>query len=152
VEFEATLQADERGHVRLPMPFDPNAEWGKRARHYVRGTLNDVAFEGTLGSRGGGYFFPVNKNLRDRLQVTTDVPVRVVIKHSEPPETELPQDLSLALAGEPAAAGFFAGLSGFYQRQYVHWIESAKQPATRKARIAEVVDLLRAGQRQRTGR
>jgi len=149
MEFEAAVEQDERGHVRLRMPFDPNAEWGTRSRHYVRGTLNGVEFEGTLGSRGSGAFFPLNKALRDRISVAPGDTVRVRVEPTEAPETAVPDDLSGAIAADPVAADFFGGLSGFYQRQYVGWVIGAKKPETRAARIEEVVGLLRAGRRQR---
>ena len=37
----------------------------------------------------------------------------------------------------------------FYRRNYVRWIESAKRPETRAARIADTVALLKAGKRQK---
>jgi hypothetical protein len=148
-EFSATLDADDRGHVRIRLPFDPTEVWGKRKRHYVRGTINDVEFDGSLGSRGGAWFFPVNKSLREQLGATTDEPVRVTMEATESQDAAMPADLTSALAGDPEAMAFFQGLSGFYQRQYVGWIEGAKKADTRASRVAEVVGLLRKGQRQR---
>ena len=60
-----------------------------------------------------------------------------------------PVTLTEALAADPAAEAFFAGLSGFYRRQYAEWIAGAKQQATRERRIAQVVDLLRQGRKSR---
>lgn len=64
IRFDATLEVDARGVVRLRMPFDPTQIWGKARRHFVRGTINATAFEGSLGSRGGAWYFPVNKALQ----------------------------------------------------------------------------------------
>ena len=54
-------------------------------------------------------------------------------------------DLAAALAGDPAAAAAFAGLSYTHRREYVEWIVEAKRDETRGRRIAKVLDDLRAG-------
>jgi hypothetical protein len=148
-EFDTALEADERGRVRVRMPFDPSEIWGKRQRHYIRGTLNGVEFEGSLGSRGGAWFFPVNKALRQQVGIGPGDDVHVVVEPGESAEAGPPGDLARALADEPQAREFFAGLSGFYQRQYVGWIEGAKKAETRVSRVAEVIELLKQGRKQR---
>lgn len=50
---------------------------------------------------------------------------------------------------EPEAKAFFDSLATFYRKNYIRWIESAKRPETRGARIAEMVTLLKAGQKQK---
>jgi hypothetical protein len=148
-EFSAELEADDRGHVRIRLPFQPPELWGKKPRHYVRGTLNGVPFEGSLGSRGATWYFPVNKALQRTVGVDAGGSVDVLIAPGESPAAELPGDLSAALDAEPAAKSFFLGLSGFYQRQYVGWIEGAKKAETRQARVSEVVQLLKQERKQR---
>ena len=50
----------------------------------------------------------------------------------------------------PAAAAFFDTLAQFYRKAYLRWIDATKRrPDLRAARIAEVVDLLAAGIKQR---
>jgi len=40
-------------------------------------------------------------------------------------------------------------LATFYRNTYIKWIESAKRPETRAARIEEMVQLLKAGKKQK---
>lgn len=47
------------------------------------------------------------------------------------------------------AKAFFEGLATFYRNGYLRWIEGAKRPETRSARIVEVLGLLKAGKKQR---
>jgi hypothetical protein len=148
-EFDTALEADQRGRVRIRMPFDPSEAWGKKQRHYIRGTLNGVEFEGSLGSRGGAWYFPVNKALQQKAKAGPGDDVHVVIEPSESPEADVPDDLARALADEPRAKEFFDGLSGFYRRQYVGWIQEAKREETRVSRVAEVVELLNQERKQR---
>jgi ATPase subunit of ABC transporter with duplicated ATPase domains len=40
-------------------------------------------------------------------------------------------------------------LATFYRNGYIRWIESARRPETRQARITEMIGLLKAGKKQR---
>jgi len=40
-------------------------------------------------------------------------------------------------------------LATFYRKGYTRWVEEAKRPETRTKRLAEMVELLKAGKRQR---
>ena len=49
-----------------------------------------------------------------------------------------------------AAATFFDTLAQFYRKAYLRWIDATtRRPQVRAARIAEVVDLLAAGLKER---
>ena len=63
---------------------------------------------------------------------------------------DLAQDIAAALAASPAAGAFFDTLAQFYRKAYLRWIDATtRRPDVRAARIAEVVDLLAAGVKQR---
>jgi uncharacterized protein YdeI (YjbR/CyaY-like superfamily) len=62
-----------------------------------------------------------------------------LVADDEPREVEVPLDLASALAAAPEAAAFFAGLSYTNRRTYVLWVEEAKKPETRSARVAKAV-------------
>jgi len=67
-----------------------------------------------------------------------------------PQRADLADDIAAALAASPAAAAFFDTLAQFYRKAYLRWIDAtARRPDLRAARIAEVVDLLAAGIKQR---
>jgi uncharacterized protein YdeI (YjbR/CyaY-like superfamily) len=65
-----------------------------------------------------------------------------IIPDDAPREVEVPADLATALADAPDAAAFLAGLSHTHQLAYVLWIEAAKKPETRSARVAKAVEML----------
>ena len=68
----------------------------------------------------------------------------------EGPQSEtLSPDVLEALDSEPQARAFFESLATFYRNTYVKWIESTKRPETRAARIREMLELLRAGKKQK---
>lgn len=147
--FETSVEAGERGRIFIPVPFDPAEAWGRKARHHVAGTINGAAFQGSLGVRGGAYFFPLNKEMQQKAGVAPGDRVRVIMAPAEAAESEVPGELAAALAAEPEAGRFFEGLSAFYRNQYVGWVTGAKKAETRDSRVREVVELLRAGKKQR---
>jgi Bacteriocin-protection, YdeI or OmpD-Associated/Domain of unknown function (DUF1905) len=149
-KFKTNVEAGERGRVFITIPFVPNDKWGKKPRHFVKGTINTTAFSGSLGSRGGANFFPINKDLQDQAKIGPGDAVTVTI---EPQDTaassDLPEDLERALAGEPKALEFFQGLSTFYRNTYLKWITEAKKAETRTTRVEQTVKLLKQGKKQR---
>ncbi len=66
-----------------------------------------------------------------------------------PREICVPVDLDDALAHDSTARDFFDTLSYTHRKEWVRWIEQAKKPETRNARIAKTVTALHAGKRSR---
>ncbi len=67
-----------------------------------------------------------------------------------PQREDFAGDLADALEANPPATVFFDSLAQFYRRAYLRWIDGAtRRPEVRAARIAEMVDLLTAGVKQR---
>jgi len=76
--------------------------------------------------------------------------VTVVLAPEGPQRAELAPDVAAALEAEPAAAAFFDCLAQFYRRAYLRWIDATKRrPEVRAARIAEMIELLKAGEKER---
>jgi hypothetical protein len=147
--FTATLEAADRGGVRLPIPFQPTEVWGKKRRHFVKGLLGGTRFEGSLGVREGRYFFPVNEKLRESANVGIGDRVKVVIEPAPAHDSALPMELEKALTTNAKARAFFESLSPFYRNTFGQWVADAKKEATREQRIRQVVELLVQGKKQR---
>ncbi|HQZ33613.1 MAG TPA: YdeI/OmpD-associated family protein, partial [Ilumatobacteraceae bacterium] len=63
---------------------------------------------------------------------------------------DLTDDIRTALDAEPVAGAFFDGLAQFYRQAFLRWINATKRrPDERARRIAEMIDLLGQGQKQR---
>jgi uncharacterized protein YdeI (YjbR/CyaY-like superfamily) len=58
-------------------------------------------------------------------------------------------DFAEALAHDDAARRFFDGLAFTHRKEWVRWIEDTTRPQTRGRRIAQAIELLRAGERTR---
>jgi bacteriocin resistance YdeI/OmpD-like protein/uncharacterized protein DUF1905 len=147
-KFKTTVTVSGK-RVFVPIPFDPNEAWGTKQRHYVTGTINGYTIRGSLGSDGTHYFLPLGAAWRRGNEVEAGKAISVALTPEGPQQESLTQDIASALAGEPAALAFFESLATFYRNTYIKWIESAKRPETRAARIAEMILLLKAGKKQK---
>lgn len=146
--FSTTLvQAGDRYFIVLP--FNPNEVWGTKPRHHIRGTVNGQMIRGPLGLDGTSYTLPLGAAWRRDTGLEPGVQVEVVLAPEGPQSDQLAADITAALAAEPEARAFFEGLATYYRTGYLKWIEGAKRPETRRARIEEMVSLLKAGRKQR---
>jgi uncharacterized protein YdeI (YjbR/CyaY-like superfamily) len=60
----------------------------------------------------------------------------------------VPADLRRALATAAPAKALWSGLTPIARRDFISWIDAAKQPETRKRRIERACDMLAAGKRR----
>jgi hypothetical protein len=148
--FRAVITADPRGRAVIGVPFDPDEEWGAKAEHPVGGTIDGRRVRGTLSPGTSGWALTVNpRRLRDG-EVAIGDDVTVELAPEGPQRGDLADDIATALAASPAAGAFFDTLAQFYRKAYLRWIDATtRRPDVRAARIAEVVDLLAAGIKER---
>src|SRR3989440_6843832 len=66
-------------------------------------------------------------------------------KESEP---RMPTDLRKAFAATPMAKAQWSDLTPIARRDFISWIDSAKQPETRRRRIERACSMLSAGKRR----
>jgi hypothetical protein len=133
----------------IALPFNPNEVWGVKQRHYIRGTINGCMIRGSLGSDGEGYFIPLGAAWRRDSALDVGAEVEVDLFPEGPQQENMSADVASALDGASQAKEFFEALATFYRKNYIRWIESAKRPETRAARINEMIELLKAGKRQK---
>lgn len=120
-----------------------------KARHHIRGSVNGHTVRGSLGSDGTQYFLPLGAAWRRDCCLKAGSKVDVVLSPEGPQSESLSPDVTAALDAEPQAKAFFESLATFYRNTYIKWIESAKRPETRTARIKEMLELLKAGKKQK---
>ena len=63
-------------------------------------------------------------------------------------EPRVPTDLRKALAAAPKSKAQWSDLTPIARRDFISWIDSAKQQETRKRRIERVCSMLAAGKRR----
>lgn len=64
------------------------------------------------------------------------------------PEPKVPADLRQALAASPQVKALWSDLTPIARRDFISWIDSAKQPETRRRRIKRTCSMLAAGKRR----
>ena len=134
-----------RTKTTVPVPFDPNDEWGWKVRHYVKGTVGGCSIRGLLRLEGESYALPLGPAwLRDNL-IPSSVTIEVVLQPDGPQSEALAADITTALNASPEAETFFQSVAPFYRKNFLRWIDQAKRPETRAARIAEMVTMLEGG-------
>lgn len=146
--FETTMTVAD-GRRSIEIPFDPNEAWGEKERHHVTGSIDDHPIRGCLESIGGRYFLSFGPSWNREREYEDGETVEVVLAPEGPQLDTLSPDIADVLNTDPEARAFFVSLATFYRNGYVDWIESAKRPETRGKRIAEMMDLLKAGKKQR---
>ena len=142
--FKSTV-VRARTKAYVPVPFDPNEAWGWKIRHYVKGTVGGCSIRALLRSENDGYSLPLGAAwLRDNV-IPSTATIEVVLEPDGPQSEALADDITHALSASPEAETFFQSVAPFYRKNFLRWIDQAKRPETRGARIAEMVKMLEAG-------
>ena len=66
----------------------------------------------------------------------------------EESEPRVPTDLCKALAATPMAKAQWRDLTPIARRDFISWMDSAKEPETRRRRIERACSMLAAGKRR----
>ena len=122
---------DEDRYLRKLTPRKPNSRWSdlnkKRANRVIRQQRMTAAGRALIkAAKASGLW---EQSARPEIDL------------------ELPRELALALARRPKAQAFFDQLAPSYRRQFIGWIATAKQEATRERRVKEAITLLAQGKK-----
>jgi hypothetical protein len=148
--YTTTLANDVRKRVMVPVPFDPDRVWGRKREHHVHGTINGMGVRAVIEPLGDGRGLVLGQAWRRGCGLAAGDDVDVVLEPEGPQRDDLAEDLVAALAANPKAGQFFDSIAQFYRRAYLRYIDATKRrPDVRAARIAEVVELLAAGVKER---
>jgi hypothetical protein len=148
--FAVTVAAARGGKLLVPVPFDPDRVWGAKQRHRIAGTVNGARVRAVLEPVGDGFGFTLGQKSPGAHGVAVGDQVTVEIAPEGPQRDDLAEDVAAALAADPEAGAFFDSLAQFYRRAYLRWIDATKRrPDQRAERIAEMVELLKSGTKER---
>jgi hypothetical protein len=149
-EYTATVVEGPDGRVFVPVPFDPDEVWGTKTRHLIAGTVDGMGVRGDAERVGDGRGFVLGPAWRRDCGIAPGDTVTVSIEPEGPQRDDLADDIVAALAADPEAGAFFDSLAQFYRKAFLRWIDATKRrPEQRPIRIAEVMELLRAGKKER---
>ena len=143
MKFQTTLLRFGEKNTGIEVPEDILTALGRGRRVKVVATVNGYSYRTSVAPAYGKILMPFSSEHRAASGLSGGEAIEVeIIPDDAPREVEVPADLATALADAPDAAAFLAGLSHTHQLAYVLWIEDAKKPETRSARVAKAVEML----------
>lgn len=144
-----TVITSSGNRTYIVIPFNPNGTWGVKHRHYVAGSVNGCTIRGLIEPDGDRFVLWLGAAWRRDNGLNAGSTVQVILAPEGPQSDTLAEDVAVALNAEPHATILFDSLATFYRKNFIRWIDSAKRPETRAARIAGMLSLLKAGKQQR---
>jgi hypothetical protein len=148
MEFRTTVELGGKTATGLRVPDEVVDALGAGKRPQVVVTLGGYTYRTTVAPMGGAYFIPLASEHREPAGVAAgdEVDVRIELD-TAPRDTALPDDLDAVL--DDAARTHFHSLAPSHRKEWVRWVEEAKKPETRAARIEKTAAALREGKKVR---
>lgn len=134
----------------LRLPTEASEALPSRGMVDVDGTLDGQPFTAALEPDGeGGHWLKLPRALWTAAGAAAGDTVALVLAPAATPlEPRLPSDLRAALVGAPAAHAQWKAITPAARRDFIQWLETAKQAETRERRIRNACDMLAAGKRR----
>ena len=146
--FCTSVELGGKTATGLAIPDAVMEALGAGRRPAVRITIGGHTYRTTVAVMNGRSLVPLSADNRDAAGVAAGDEVEVAIELDDAPrEIAVPDDLAAALAPDEPARAFFAGLSHTHRKEWVRWIEEAKQAETRAMRVTKAIEALRSGKR-----
>ena len=150
MRFHAKVELGGKTATGLPVPDDVVAALAHGSRPAVLVTIGAHRYRTTVARMGGRFLVPLSAENRAAAGVAAGDDVEVTIElDAEPREVEVRADLRDVLGQDVAAREFFDGLAYSHRKEWVRWLDDAKKPETRRARLTATVEALRERRRTR---
>lgn len=143
-----TAQLQPRGPAAaIVLDDDQVAAVGEGKKRFpVAATVNGYTWRTTVSVMGGESLLGLSKAVRTAAGVQAGDTVEVVLALDEAPrEVEVPPALAAALETDAQAQAAYEQLAYSHRKEYARWIAEAKREETRERRVAQALEMLRAG-------
>lgn len=148
MEFRTTVELGGRTATGLPVPAEVVESLGAGKRPPVVVTVGGYSYRTTVALVAGAFWVPLAAEHREAADVQAGEEVDVHVSlDTAPREVPVPDDLAAAF-DEPVRSAFDA-LAHCHRKEWVRWVDQARKPETRAARIERTVESLRAGRKVR---
>lgn len=146
--IEKTTTLEPFGPATAIMLTDAEVEeLGGGRRAAVTVTIDGRTARLRLAVMGGENCIGISKANRAVLGVDLGDVVTARIELDEAPrEVEVPAPLAEALAREPELQKRYASLAFTHRKEFAQWVAEAKREDTRAGRVAQTLEMLRAGE------
>lgn len=140
------LQTGNNTGIEVPAEVVEGLGGGKKPAVVI--TIGSYSYRSSIAVMGGKFLIPLSSERRAESGLKGGDPVEVQLALDDAPRVvSVPEDLSVALAGDAIAKAFFEKLSYSNQLRHVLSITDAKTAETRQRRIDKAMETLRAGQK-----
>lgn len=147
MKFSTTiLQTGNNTGIEVPPEVVEALGGGKKPAVSV--TIGGFGYRSSIAVMGGKFLIPLSAERRAESGIKGGDAVEVELElDTQPREVVVPEDLSVALAGDALAKAFFETLSYSNKLRHVLSVTDAKTPETRRKRIDKAMDMLRSGKK-----
>jgi Bacteriocin-protection, YdeI or OmpD-Associated/Domain of unknown function (DUF1905) len=115
-------------------------------RFPVAATVNGYTWRTSVARMGGEFLLGLPREVREGAGVQAGDEAEVTIELDQAPrEVDVPVDLAAALAADPQAAASFERMAFTHRKEYARWVAEAKRAETRQRRVAQAVEMIKAG-------
>jgi hypothetical protein len=120
---------------------------GEGAKRFpARTTINGATLRTTVTKMRGEYLFGLSRAAREQAGLTPGDTVTFTLElDTEPRVVDVPDALTNALERDAQAKARFDALSYSHRKEFASWVAEAKREQTRDRRVAQTLELLRAG-------
>jgi len=147
MRFLTRIEQSGGNATGILVPAEVTAQIGPGRRYPVVVTIGNHSYRSSVTRYRGAFMIALSAENRAAAGVSGGDEVEVDLELDDAPRTvDVPADLAAVLDGE--AEEFFDGLSYSHQRAYTLWIDEAKKPETRAARVAKALEMLREGKKR----
>jgi hypothetical protein len=146
MELHAELRATGGTTTGFEVPDDFVTALGGGGRPKVKVVVNGYEFRSSIAKMGGAYWLGMSAERRTAAGVAAGDELDLEItRDTEERTLDVPEDLALALAADPAARSFWQTLSYSKQQWHVLQVTGAKAAETRANRVRKSVQMLAGG-------
>lgn len=134
----------------ISLPKSASAKLPSRGMAMVEGMVNGFPFQAALEPDGkGSHWFQIDQTLCEAIGADAGDTVTLSMQPiKEWPEPKVPADLENALAAFSQARDVWIDITPMARWDWIRWINSTKQPETRKRRIESACAMLMDGKRR----
>lgn len=151
VTFKATIEQHpgmDAGYIVFP--YDVKELYGVKGQVKVKALFDDVVlYRGSLAKMGlPCHVLGITKEVRFQLEKTFGDEIKVVIEQdTDEREVAVPEDVAILLKEDHKSARFYESLSYTDKKEFMRWIENARQSDTRTRRITIFLEKMKAKKR-----
>ena len=140
------LQIGNNTGIEVPPEVVDGLGGGKKPAVVV--TIGSYSYRSTVAMMGGKFLISLSSARRAESGLNGGDAIEVDLElDTAPREVTVPQELSVAMAGDAAAKAFFETLSYSNKLKHAQSVADAKTPETRAKRVEKAMEMLRAGKK-----